>query len=172
VNRIQTIQHDRVFVGLGFLVLIGQRLGMRPVVDAARMQGGVAWLDVVFAEEIAVVVEEELVVVGVAMEERHAQGLGVLLERPRQKAAHHRSLGHKRGMGAGRQVRAMAHDGANVAHVDLPHREVAFPAHHVDGVERIHHFRDFVFHLDAHFPLAIVVQIGRGLGRGDDAGVV
>ena len=39
-------------------------------------------------------------------------------------------------------------------------------------IERVDHLRDLVLHLDPNLPLAIVVEVGRGLGRGDHAGVV
>ena len=116
-----------------FLLLVGERLGMRAVMDAARVQRRVSRLDVVLAEEIAVVIEEELVVIGIAVEEWHAQRFRVLLQRTGQETAHHRAFGDERGVRAGRQVRAVAHDRADVAHVDLPHGEIALPAHHVDA---------------------------------------
>jgi len=106
------------------------------------------------------------------MEEGDAQRLGVLLQRTRQKTAHHRALGQKRGVCARRQVRAMAHDRPDVAHVDLPHGEVALPSHHVDGVERVDHFGNLVVRLDPHLPLAVVVEMRRGLRRRDYARVV
>jgi hypothetical protein len=52
---------------------------MRTVMDA-RMKRGHAGLDVVSAEEAAVVIEDELVVVGIAMKEGHLQGIGTLFE--------------------------------------------------------------------------------------------
>ena len=58
-------------------LLIRERLGMRTMMNPARMQRGHSRLDVVFAEEIAVVVEDEFVVVGIAMEEWNAQRVGV-----------------------------------------------------------------------------------------------
>jgi len=54
--------------------------------DAARVQRGHNCLDVIAAEEIAVVIEDELLVIRVATEEGYLQGIGVL-RRPRQKAA-------------------------------------------------------------------------------------
>ena len=159
MNGIQAVEHDGVLVGMRLLALVRERLGMRAVMDAARVQRCVSRLDVVLTEEIAVVIEEELVVVRIAMEEGDAQRVRVLLERPRQEAAHHGALGHERRVRARRQMGAVAHDGPDVAHVDLPGREIALPAHHVDRIERIEDLRDLVLDLDAHFPFAIVVEV-------------
>ena len=72
--------HDRGFVGLSFLLLVAQGFGMGAVVDATRVEGRHARLDVVAAEEVAIVIEDELVIIGVAMEKWHAHGVLVLLQ--------------------------------------------------------------------------------------------
>src|SRR4051794_10821991 len=100
MDRIQPVEHHGVLVGLRLLLLVRQSLGMRAMMDAARVEGGVSRLDIVFTEKIAVVVEEELVVIGIAMEERNAQRLDILLERPGQEAADDRAFGEKGRMGA------------------------------------------------------------------------
>src|SRR5207247_695784 len=84
--------------------LIGQRLRMRPVMDAARVQRTVSGLDVVFAEEIAVMIEDELIVIRVAVEKGDALRGGVLLERARQETAYHGAFRYECGVGARRQV--------------------------------------------------------------------
>ena len=145
---------------------------MGAVVDAARVQGGHAGLDVVAAEEVAVVVEDELVVVGVAVIEGHAEGVIVLFEGPGDEAANDGSAGDERGVRAGRQVRAMAVHGPDIAHVDLPHGEIALPSHDVHGVERVDDGGDFVLDFDADLPLAMVVKLRVGFGRHDHAGIV
>src|SRR5215475_8454654 len=89
VNRIQAVEHDRVFIGLRFFVLIRKSLGMRSVMDAARMERAHSGANIIAAEEIAVVIENELVVIGVAMVERNAKGVGILLERTRHEATYH-----------------------------------------------------------------------------------
>ena len=132
MNRIQTVQHHGVLVGMRLFLLIGERLGMRSMMDAARMQRGHTSLYVVFAKEVAIVIEDELVVIRVAMEERDAHGVVILLERTRQETADHSTLRDKSGVSAGRQMRAMAHHRTDVAHVDLPYGEIAFPTDHVD----------------------------------------
>src|ERR1022692_3121945 len=83
VDRMEAVQHHRTFIGESLLALVGQGLGMRPVMDTSRVQRGHACLDVVAAEEIAVMIKNELVVVRVAMEERHFKGFCVLLQRTR-----------------------------------------------------------------------------------------
>src|SRR6185312_11971136 len=121
------------------LALVGQRFRVRAVMDAARMQRRHAGLDVVFTEEIAVMVEEELVIVRIAVKEWHAQSLGILLERTWQEAADHRALRDKGRVRAGRKMRARAHDWPDIAHVDLPDREVAFPADDIERVPGVEH---------------------------------
>src|SRR6185312_11419930 len=69
VDGVEAVEHHGVFIGMRLFVLVGKRLGVRAVMDAARMQRTIARLDVVLAEEIAVVVEDELVVIGIAVEE-------------------------------------------------------------------------------------------------------
>ena len=69
-------------------------------------------------------------------------------------------------------MRAMAHHRAYVAHVDLPNGQIAFPPHHVHGIERIKDLRDFVIHFDANLPFAVVVEARRWLGRDDDGRIV
>src|ERR1700674_5845293 len=97
---------------------------MRSMVYAARVERRHPWLDVVLTEEITIVVEQELVVIGVAMEERDAQGVRIFFERARQKAADDGAARNERRMCARGEMRPMAHDRAYVAHVDLPHRQV------------------------------------------------
>ena len=152
VQGIQTVEHHRIFVGRGLLFLIGQRLRMRAVMDAARMQRSHSGLDVVFAEKVSVVIENKFVVIGIAMEERHAHRRRILFQRTRQKAAHHCARRDEGRMRAGRKMRAMAHHRANIAHIDLPHRQVAFPPHDIQRIERIKDLRIFVLMLDADFP--------------------
>src|SRR3954453_5231509 len=145
---------------------------MRTVVDAPRMQRGIPRLDVVLTEEIAVVVEEELVVIGIAMEERDPQGFGILFERAGQETAHHGAFGEKSRMGAGWEVGAVAHNRPNIPHVDFPDSQIALPADHVNGVERVDYLRDLALPLDADLPLAIVIQVWGGLWGNDHAGIV
>ena len=38
MDGIQAVEHHGVFVGVRLLCLVGERLGMRPVMDAARVQ--------------------------------------------------------------------------------------------------------------------------------------
>ncbi len=66
----------------------------------------------------------------------------------------------------------MAHDRPDIAHVDLPHREIALPPHHVERIERVHHFRNLVLRLDADFPFAAIVQVRVRLGRRDHRRIV
>ena len=68
MDRVQSVQHHGLFIGVRLALLVGQRLGMRAVMNAALMQRGIAWLDLAFAEEIAVVIEKELVVIRVSVE--------------------------------------------------------------------------------------------------------
>ena len=90
-----------VFIGIAFRLLIGQGLGMRAMMDAAGMQGRIAGLHVVPAKEISIMVEDELIVVRVAMEERDSEGIGFLLQRSRQEAANNSALGDEGGVRAG-----------------------------------------------------------------------
>src|SRR5207253_741866 len=105
VNRIQSVQHHSVLVRVGLLRLVRQGFRMRAVMDAARVKCGIARLDIVFAEEIAVVVEDEFVVVRIAVKERDAQSLGILFERPRQETAYYGALGLEGGMRTRRKMR-------------------------------------------------------------------
>src|ERR1700692_2777672 len=98
------------------------------------------------------------------MEEGDAQGVSILLERTWQETADHRAFRDESSMRAGRQMRAVTHHRTDVAHVDLPDCEVAFPAHYVDGIEGVDDFRDLVVHLNAYLPFVAVVEQRRGLG--------
>src|SRR5512140_2633823 len=117
-------------------------------------------------------IKDKFVVVGVAMEKRDPQGLRVLLERPRQKAADDGSRGDKRRMRAGRKMGAMAHDGAYVPHVDLPCCEITLPSDNIDRVEWIENAAELIVHLDPDFPLAVVLELRGGLRCDDDRRIV
>src|SRR5262249_45477064 len=115
-------------------------LGMRSVMYAARVKRCIPGLDVVFAEKIAVVIEDELVVIGVAVEEGHPQRLWILFERARKEAAHYGSFGQERRMRTRRKMRAVTHDGPYVTKVQFPNREITLPADYIYRVERIDDF--------------------------------
>src|SRR5262245_26147880 len=100
--------------------LVCQRLGVRAMMDAARMQRSHSGVDVVLTEEIAVVIEDEFVVIGIAMKERNSLSRGILFQRTRNEAADYGALGDERGMHAGREMGAVAHDRTNAAQVQLP----------------------------------------------------
>src|SRR5271166_6413716 len=129
IDGIQPVQHHRVLVGVSLLSLIGQGFRMRSMMNAARMQRGHTGLDIVFAEEVAVVIEDEFVVVGIAVEERHSQRVRFLFERPRHETAYDGAGGYESGVGARRQMRAMAHHRPYIANVDFPNREVRSEEH-------------------------------------------
>ena len=172
MNGIQSVEHDSVFVGTRFASLIGESFGMRTVVDASGVQSSHAGFDVVFREEIAVVIEEELVVIGIAMEEGDAEGLWIFFERTGKEAADDGTFRDESSVGAGGKMSAVAHDGTDVAEVELPGEEIAFPAHSVDGVEGIEDLGIFALGEDAEFPFRAIERAGGWVGDGDDAGVV
>jgi len=62
--------------------------------------------------------------------------------------------------------------GPYVAHVELPHSQIALPADNVERIEGIEDLGNLVVHLDAHFPLALVAEVRVGLGHGHHALVV
>src|SRR4030095_15977556 len=71
--RLQALAHALDLVGH---LLLGRPLGrarLGAVVDAGRVQGGHAAVDPLAAEEVAVVVEEQLVIVDVGVVEGHPQ---------------------------------------------------------------------------------------------------
>src|SRR4030095_6622946 len=90
---IEAIQHDCVLIGMGLGRLVGQGLRVRGVLGAARMQGCHPGIDVVLTEKISVVIEDELIVIRIAMKERNTLGRGILLERARDEAADYGPLG-------------------------------------------------------------------------------
>src|SRR5262245_35809668 len=71
-ERIARIDHHGVLVGLLARVCgaRGERLRVRAMREAARMERDHPWLDVVAAEEVAAVIEDHLVVVIVVVIER------------------------------------------------------------------------------------------------------
>src|SRR4030095_4201721 len=74
LDWIEAIQHDRILIGMGLGRLIGQRLRVRAVMDAAWMQSCHPGIDVVLTEKISVVIEDEFIVICIAMKERNALG--------------------------------------------------------------------------------------------------
>ena len=155
-----------------FFFLIGQAPW-----DAARggCRADVAWpcpgLDVVFAEEIAIVIEDELVVVGVAVEEWNAQRGRGLASSGRGRKLHTTAPSvTNRGVRARRKMGAMAHHGRMSRMLIFHAVRVALPAHYVDRIERIDHFRNLALSQDADFPLGVVIQYQRWFQGSDDGG--
>ena len=72
------------------------------------------------------------------MKERNPLRFRVLLQRPRDEAADHGFARNESGVGAGRKMRPVTHDGAYVSNIELPHRQVSLPADDVHGIERVH----------------------------------
>src|SRR5207248_9402785 len=103
MNGTQAVQHHGVFISLRPLLLVCERFAMRPVMNASWMQSRPAGLDIVFTEKVAVVIEDELVVIRIPVKEWHSQRVVVLFEWARHEAAHHSPLSHKRCVSAGRQ---------------------------------------------------------------------
>ena len=125
-----------------------QRLRVRAVGEAAGMPGHHAGLDVVAAEEIAVVIEDHLVEVVVVVEERHLQRRRIGLERPRHEGADDEAVADPGRVRRRRQVIAVAHQRPDVLDVE-PHRhQIAVPAHGVQRIERIGHRRQRLAPLD------------------------
>ena len=133
-----------------------------------RHSGG----NVVFAEEVARVIEDELVVIGIAVEERNPLRAGVLFQRARDKAADHSAIGHEGGVGARGEMRAVAHDRAYVANVELPHGEIAFPSQDIHRVEGIVHGGELIVDLDPDLPFTIPFQDRRRLRSRHNSRVV
>ena len=172
MNRIQSIEHDSVFVGTCLVGLIGDSFGMGAVVDASGVQSSHARFNVVFREKIAVVIEEELVVIGIAMKEGDAEGLWIFFKRAGEETADDGTFRDESSVGAGGKMSAVAHDGTDVAEIELPGEEISFPAHSVDGVEGIEDLGIFAFGEDAEFPFWANERTGGWVGNSDDARVV
>ena len=90
--------------------------------EAGGMEGHHPRLDVVAAEEVAGVVEQDFIEIVVVMEEGHFQRAGVGLERARGEGADDEPVGQEGGVDARRQVIAVRDNGADVAHVELHRR--------------------------------------------------
>jgi hypothetical protein len=104
------------------------------VVDPGRVQGGHAPVDPLAAEEVAVVVEEQLVVVDVGVVEGHPQRPRLGLERARGEGGDVEATAPEGGVDARRQVVAGADHRPEVGHVQPERRQVALPA---DDVQRM-----------------------------------
>src|SRR5436309_14397082 len=61
-DRVQTVEHNGILIGVRFRGLAGKRFGMRPMVYSPRMQRDHARLYVVFAEKVAVMIENEFII--------------------------------------------------------------------------------------------------------------
>ena len=109
---------------------------MRTVREARGMVREHAGVDVVAAEEVARVIEDDFVVVVVVVEERHLERLRVGLERPRHERADDEARRQERRVRRRRQVIAMTHQRTDVAHVESHRRELAVPADRIERVER------------------------------------
>src|SRR3989344_4758127 len=153
------INHHRHFIDKGGRIglRLFQRLGMRAVGEAARMQSDHALLDIVAAEEVAPVVEQHFVVVVVVVIERHLQRAGVAFHWARSKGADHKTIGDKGGVRRRRQVITVAHQRANIAPVEAYHGVVAMPADHIQWVVGVSHSADLTTTLDANLPGVLVL---------------
>lgn len=172
MQRAPGVDHHRDLVGhagrgtvtaarrLG-VALAGRGLGT--VVQPARVEGDEALVDAGPAEELAAVVEDHLVVVDVAVEERQPERLGVGLHRAGGEGADDEAARHPRRVGRRGQVVAGRDDGPDGVDGQAHRGQVALPAHHVAGVERIGHPRVLVAPLhDDHELAGLVDRLGLG----------
>src|SRR5688572_8365748 len=113
-DRVQSIEHHGVFIRLSLACLIRQSLRVRPMMETARMQRGHTRRDLVFTEEIAGVVENELIIIGVAMEKGNSLRLWILLERTREEATDDRPAGNEGRMSARGKMGSRAHDRTDI----------------------------------------------------------
>ena len=90
---------------------------------------------------------------------------GIRLERPRHERADDEAVAHEGGVRRRRQVIAVAHQRADVLHVDAHHREIAVPAHRIQRIERIGDGGDRAAPLHLHLPLLAARSAARGTRR-------
>jgi hypothetical protein len=105
-ERAVRIDHHGAFVGAGQLILIAEGFRMRTVMDALRMERQHCGFDIIAAEEIAVMIEEHFIVVGVAMIEGDFERILIFFERTRQEGADDKILRNESRMHRRRKMNA------------------------------------------------------------------
>jgi hypothetical protein len=142
-----------------------------PMLARVRVQGHEALADVGVREEVAPVIEDDLVVVDVGVVEGHPKRLGGL-QGARRKSVYRQAGDHEGRVHRRRQVIPGAGDGPEVADVELAHREGAAPADYVDGEVDVGQAGELVVALDDHHPAARPLIVGRlELGQFEGGGV-
>src|SRR5260221_11886636 len=129
---------------------------MRAMREAVRMQRDHTRLDVVTAEELAPMIEDDFVEIVVRVEERHLERSGIALDRPRHERADYKSVGDKGRVHTWRHMIAMAHHRADVAPVELYCAEISLPAHGVQWIERVSDEREGISSFYRHLPFSFV----------------
>ena len=125
---------------------------MRTVRKAGRVKRQHPRVNVVAAEEIPGMIENDLVVIVVIVEERHFQGSRVGFERPRRERTDHEPIRQKSRVSGRRQVIAVAHQWPDVANIEAHDGQLAMPAHRIKRIERVLNQRDFVVPFDLDDP--------------------
>src|SRR5262249_45456392 len=136
LHRISSVDHDGHFVGFLARVLRAglESFGMRAMREPAWVQRNHAGPEVVPAEELSAVIEDDFVVVVVVVEEGHFEGARVGFYRTRAEGAYHEVFPYERGVRRRWQVITMAGYRSNVAPVDAHRYQIAMPS---DCVQRV-----------------------------------
>ncbi|GAK34348.1 hypothetical protein AQ1_02246 [alpha proteobacterium Q-1] len=104
---------------------------------AAGMQCHHAGMNIIAAEKFAFVIKDEFIIIIIIVVKGHLQSPRIAFDGARHEAAHHKTIRHKGCVGAGRQMIAMAHQGANIPPIDPHRQQIPLPAHGIKGIERI-----------------------------------
>ena len=129
------VDHDGVFVGVAPPGTFFKSLGVGAVVDAVGVEGQGAGGNVVSAEKVAFVVEENFVVVDIGVVEGDFENpMFFVFQGTLHKRAYHKIFGGEGGVSRRGNVVAVAHDGAVVVDGDFPRVQGTLPALDIQGI--------------------------------------
>jgi hypothetical protein len=152
----ESIDHHRQLAGLFGADALFHRAGVRPMRDAAGVQGDHAPLHVLAAHEVAIHIVEHLVAVDVAVVVGRRDGQRVVIVQARHERADDEVV-RLEGLVHRRRLVYPPGDGLEIVDGKSVGVEVAIPAHQIEGVVEVVVRIDAVLLLDVEEELALLV---------------